>query len=161
MVENKVSTARKLKGEQENSDDEFVEENERKEQGKGRENNKNITFWVKYRDDRYSQHYQAVPVKTHYDLSLRERDAPLITVGDLIADMKLTLPSRLGSINTSQLTLHSTENGLFNETPLNVSLTLNSLQPLGTDGKSPLIIKKSKSMSEYMSVGFRTCTVLF
>jgi len=70
-------------------------------------------------------------VETHYALGRRKRVQPLITVQDLIAGMKLTLPSTLGSVDINRLSLHTTENGTVCETSLERNKKLSSI-PLTT-----------------------------
>ena len=73
----------------------------------------------------------AVDVETHYAFGRRKRVQPLITVQDLIAGMKLTLPSTLGSVDINRLSLHTTENGTVCETSLERNKKLSSI-PLTT-----------------------------
>ena len=80
----------------------------------------NITFYVKYGEGR------AISVKTH-SVGRIKREVPLITVDDLIYETKLSLPSALGSVDTDQLTLHATENGIVNEIPLDIDEKLSSI----------------------------------
>lgn len=72
----------------------------------------------------------SVPVDITFGKGPRE-DQPLEIVGDLIAAVKKLLPSKLGSVDPDELTLHSVNNGV--ETRYN---SWDPLTLLGDNGKT-------------------------
>ena len=93
------------------------------------ENNK---FYVKY------QNNQPIKVETHY-IGEQDRRRPLTEVGDLVAAFKEALPSKLGTIDIDELTLHYISNGV--ETNYNSWDPLTVLGQNGKLGTNPLIIR--------------------
>ena len=96
----------------------------------------NITFYVKYGEGR------AISVKTHYCRDGSKRENPLITVEDLIDDFNNISNSPLVNVFVGNITLHTTENGVVNETPLDVDKLLSSLpSSYGRKAKNPFVLK--------------------
>src|SRR5690349_3660074 len=79
------------------------------------EEEKNITFYVKYGDE------QPVGVETHFTLVGEERKRPLATVAHLITAFQNLQGSPLANVFMGNISLNATENGLVNETPLKIN----------------------------------------
>ena len=114
----------------------------------------NREFYVKYLDN------HAVAIDTSYGRGPDGRLA-LSTVAHLIGAVKQALPSKLGSIDLDELTLHlpegvakdSLEQDCFatvdeSDTTLRPSLVLSRLNGLGLDDLNPLVIKSRNGSSE-------------
>ena len=112
----------------------------------------NREFYVKYLDNR------AVPIDTSYGRG-PEGMLALVTVAHLIGAVKQALPSKLGSIDADELTLHlpegaakdSLEQDCFaivdeSDTTLDPGCPLSNLGSIGAKSKEPLIIKSKNDM---------------
>ena len=122
-------------GNKKEADERAENKNSKKTEGDKEEKQKNITFLVRYGDGR------AIPIGTHLTHLREARMPPLETVSDLMEEMKLRFSSRIGSIDTDLLGLYTTEKGVVSETPLGMLTPLISVNPLGTNEDSPLVIK--------------------
>ena len=88
----------------------------------------NLTFYIKYAEN------NAVGIETHYTPARSIRDAPLETVGHLIAAFQGLPHSPLASDFAGNITLHTTaEDGSVVEEALKNSKPLASLGTTGTD----------------------------
>ena len=105
----------------------------------------NTAFFLQYLAN------QPVKVETHF-IGQQDRRRPLTDVADLLAEVKKVLPSKLGSVDLDELTLHLPERvdrsslsaDCFADstgTTLDVGCLLSALNSLGSNSKKPLIIR--------------------
>ncbi|KAJ1512194.1 hypothetical protein HMI56_004383 [Coelomomyces lativittatus] len=99
----------------------------------------NKQFYIKYLTN------QPIKVETHY-IGEQDRRRPLSEVGDLVAACKLAIPSKLGTIDIDELTLHSIVNGV--ETNYNSWDPLTVLGENGRLGTNPLIIQSKNDAGQ-------------
>ena len=105
----------------------------------------NLTFYIKYAEN------NAVGIETHYTPARSIRDAPLETVGHLIAAFQGLPHFPLASDFAGNITLHTTaEDGSVVEEDLDGDLTLATLSA-GTTVKTALVIKSRSPASQCKS----------
>ncbi|KAK6092998.1 hypothetical protein MT418_006985 [Batrachochytrium dendrobatidis] len=100
----------------------------------------NKSFFIQYLDN------QPVEIETHFNGEV-ERKRPLDNVSKLIAAVKQALPSKLGTIDLDELTLHFVLDGV--EMTYNSWNSITAIGNNGTTGLNPLVIKsKSDEFSD-------------
>ncbi|KAJ8330828.1 hypothetical protein O5D80_000854 [Batrachochytrium dendrobatidis] len=98
----------------------------------------NKSFFIQYLDN------QPVEIETHFNGEV-ERKRPLDNVSKLIAAVKQALPSKLGTIDLDELTLHFVLDGV--EMTYNSWNSITAIGNNGTTGLNPLVIKSKSDVN--------------